>query len=208
MHRARFEPLQLAQLPWFSYGIRLIASLAASSRNLITPIFPLWRLSVRLKHFRGVIPAKERVKKLPDFPKGRNSGPQRRTREGGYPYKCLFQREKWISACAGMTVARLPELLQMPAPVTIPDMAQTPFRDDGCGSRIGYQSASRQSPASKRLRRGCSGFTSSRRSGSPQPARMAWRASSRNRSTDAKSLPEGMMALSSTTLSGVRRGNH
>ncbi len=29
-----------------------------SSGNLITPIFPLWRMSVRLKHFRGVIPAK------------------------------------------------------------------------------------------------------------------------------------------------------
>ena len=26
-----------------------------SSGNWITPIFPLWRMSVRLKHFRGVI---------------------------------------------------------------------------------------------------------------------------------------------------------
>jgi len=52
------------------------------------------------------IPAFERVKKSPNRLKFR---PQRRTREGGYPYKSLFQLDKWIPAFAGMTLRSLPE---------------------------------------------------------------------------------------------------
>ena len=33
----------------------------------------------------------------------------RRTREGRYPYKSLFQLDKWIPAFAGMTLRSLPE---------------------------------------------------------------------------------------------------
>jgi hypothetical protein len=48
------------------------------------------------------MPAHEHVKKSPSRLK---SGPQRRPREGGDPYKSLFQLDKWIPAFAGMTLA-------------------------------------------------------------------------------------------------------
>jgi hypothetical protein len=53
------------------------------------------------------IPAFERAKKSPSRLK---SGPQRRPREGGDPYKTLFLRDKWIPAFAGMTLRSLPEV--------------------------------------------------------------------------------------------------
>ncbi len=34
----------------------------------------------------------------PDVSAAMNLSPQRRPREGGYPYKFLFQQEKWIPA--------------------------------------------------------------------------------------------------------------
>ncbi len=55
----------------------------------------------------GVIPAKERVKKSANQLK---SGPQRRPRAGGDPYKSLFQLDKWIPAFAGMTLRSLAEV--------------------------------------------------------------------------------------------------
>ena len=52
------------------------------------------------------------------------------------------------------------------------------------------------------------GLVSSPRSGSPQRASTALRTASRNRSTDAKSAPEGAIGSRTSTLMGARRGNH
>ena len=56
----------------------------------------------------------------------------------------------------------------------VPSLTSAPL--EGLDRYCGLLSLSCQSPASKRLRSGCSGFTSSPRSGSPQPPRMTARA--------------------------------
>ena len=61
-------------------------------------------IQICLKSPWSVIPAKERVKESATRLK---SGPQRRPREGGDPYKSLFQLDKWIPAFAGMTLRSL-----------------------------------------------------------------------------------------------------
>jgi len=60
--------------------------------------------------FRSAVPAQERVKKSANWLKRSKSGPQRRPRGGGDPYKSLFQLDKWIPAFAGMTLRSLAEV--------------------------------------------------------------------------------------------------
>ncbi|MGO9485307.1 MAG: hypothetical protein ACLPX9_12085, partial [Rhodomicrobium sp.] len=76
-------------------------------RHPATPPF-CGGVRIRPQYARSVIPAKERVKKSPDWLKRLKSAPQRRPRVGGDPYKSLFQIDKWIPACAGMTLRSLP----------------------------------------------------------------------------------------------------
>ena len=78
-----------------------------------TACWQFWPFTSQLKDdghgIQTVIPAKERVKKSPNWLKRLKSGPQRRPRAGGDPYKSLFQLDKWIPAFAGMTLRGLPE---------------------------------------------------------------------------------------------------
>lgn len=52
------------------------------------------------------------------------------------------------------------------------------------------------------------GFTSSARSGSPHRARITFRTASRSCTSEAKSVPYGLIASSIWMLRGVHRGNH
>ncbi len=78
-----------------------------------TACWQFWPFTSQLKDdghgIQTVIPAKERVKKSPNWLKRLKSGPQRRPRAGGDPYKSLFLLDKWIPAFAGMTLRGLPK---------------------------------------------------------------------------------------------------
>ncbi len=84
-------------------GRALRQSVVCAFRDLITPIFPRWRLSppvaLRRRHSRAG--AREKIEIA-----GIGETPQRHSREGGNPFLSQAQRLKWVPAFAGPALRR------------------------------------------------------------------------------------------------------